>query len=127
MAKPSAKRAATASDLLCKPARTKDVTVVLGGDEAVVTVKAIGSRAYDDMLSAHPPTREQRKDGGTYNIDTFAPQLLSECLVSPELTLEQATELWGSPEWSRGELLDLFFAAVEVNNKGLDVPFNESA
>jgi hypothetical protein len=39
------------------------------------------------------------------------------------MTNEEARALWNSEEWSRGDLMVLFRNAVELNNRGLDVPF----
>lgn len=114
---------ASVAQLLKKPVRTKLLTLTLGDDEVQVKVKALGAKAYDELLAKHPPTRKQKEDNGVYNMDTFAPELLSLCMVEPEISKEEAIDLWASPDWSRGELMDLFFGCVEVNNKGLDVPF----
>lgn len=123
-----AKKAATLEDLLSKPARTKDLVINVpagkGTNELVVTLKAIGSKAYDDLLSSFPPTAEQKKDGAAYDVDSFAPALIAACAVTPALTVEQATQIWTSNEWSRGELTELFLGCIDVNSKGLDVPFS---
>ena len=37
-----------------------------------------------------------------------------------------AKEIWESEEWSRGDLMVLFRNAVDLNNRGLDIPFNVS-
>jgi len=118
---------ASVAQLLKKPVRTKLIPLKLGDDEVQVKVKAIGAQDYDDLLSKHPPTHKQKADGNVYNMDTFAPELLALSMIEPEISREEARELWASPDWSRGELMDLFFGCVEVNNKGLDVPFNGSA
>lgn len=118
---------ASVAQLLKKPVRTKLVHMNLGDERYSIRVKALGAKAYDELLAKHPPTKAQKAEGGVYNMDTFAPALLTECMIEPEISKEEATELWTSPDWSRGELLDLFFSCVEVNNKGLDVPFTESA
>ena len=39
---------------------------------------------------------------------------------------EDALEIWESEAWSRGDLMVLFRNAVELNNRGLDIPFNEN-
>lgn len=122
------RRPATFRDLLNKPARTKEVTLAIpDGDGAMIeyvfTLRAIGSKTYDVLVGMHPPTADQKKEGAAYNPDTFGPALISACSVSPSLTVNEAKELWESEEWSRGEVMELFVAAVEVNSKGLDVPF----
>lgn len=126
------RRPATFRDLLNKPARTKEVTLAIpDADGAMVeyvfTLRAIGSKAYDVLVGMHPPTADQKKEGAAYNPDSFGPALISACSVSPSLTANEAKELWESDEWSRGEVMELFVAAVEVNSRGLDVPFTASA
>jgi len=126
-----ARKIATLEDLLQKPARTKEITINVptgksGTTDFVVTLRAIGSKAYDDLLAAHPPTPAQKREGITYNSDTFAPALIAASAVTPALTLDQATQIWTSNDWSRGELTELFLGCVEVNSSGLDVPFTEA-
>lgn len=130
MSKPSF---ATFDQLVKKPARTKDIPVSVTADdgdvvEAVIRVRAIGAKAYDDLLSGHPPTGKQKKEDPNtpYNWETFPPALISACAVEPGMTVEEATEVWTSDEWSRGEVQTLFAGCVEVNSRGLDIPFNES-
>lgn len=96
------------------------------GEQTEVTLKyqAIGQREYDKLVAKYPPTPEQRVDGASFNIDTFAPALIAACCVEPEMTLDDAKELWDSPEWSRGDVMVLFRNAVELNNRGLDIPFS---
>ena len=125
------RRPATLKDLLHKPARTKEVVLKVpdeGGSviEYVVTLRAIGSKTYDVLVGMHPPTTEQKKDGSTYNPDSFGPALIAACALSPHMTPNEAKDLWESEEWSRGEVMELFVAAVEVCSRGLDVPFTET-
>ena len=126
------RRQATFKDLLNKPARTKDVVLTVPDEdgnmiEYVFTLRAIGSKAYDVLVGMHPPTADQKKEGSAYNPDTFGPALISACSVNPHITPNEAKELWESDEWSRGEIMELFVAAVEVCSKGLDVPFTGAA
>lgn len=124
---PQAQRA-TLTDLLKKPARTKEVTVRSvddGGNEVELTIvfRSIGSRAYDALLTKHPATREQKKDGHSWNIDTFPPALIAASSSDPQISHEDAVQLWESDDWSSGELMGLFVAAMKLNGEGLDVPF----
>ena len=126
------RRQATLKDLLNKPARTKDVVLTVpdaDGNmiEFVFTLRAIGSKAYDTLVSVHAPTAEQKREGATYNPDTFGPALISACSLNPHITPNEAKELWDSDEWSRGEVMEIFMAAVEVCSRGLDVPFTATA
>lgn len=122
---------ATIDQLLKKPTRVKTITLTIPGDDGEPTkvsvkLKAIGSSAYDGLIAAYPPTTKQKKDGATYNPDTFAPALVAACLVEPTMDPEDAQALWESDEWSRGELTELFLAAVQINQAGLDIPFTDS-
>lgn len=126
------RRTATFNDLLHKPARSRELVLRVPNEDGdvidlVVSLRAIGAKDYDDLIAKHPPTSEQKKEGGSYNVDTFAPALISACSHDPKLTPNEAAEIWNSPDWSRGEIMELFLASVEVCSKGLDVPFTESA
>lgn len=122
---------ATFDMLVAKPRRQSDVVITTNDAdgnaiELVVRFRAISSKEYDDLVAKHKPTREQADRGAQYNADTFAPALISACAIAPMLTLEQATQLYTSPEWSSGEIGGLFFEAIRVCNAGLDVPFTVS-
>jgi hypothetical protein len=126
--KKDVRRTATFKDLQNKPKRTKDVVLKVPDEDGeiidlVVVLKAIGSKAYDDLIAKHPPTPEQKKEGAAYNPDTFGPALISACSFDPHLTPNEAQEIWSSEDWSRGEIMELFVASVEVCSKGLDIPF----
>jgi len=127
-AKKDTRRKATFADLQAKPKRTKEVVLMVpdaDGDviEFVITLKAIGSRAYDDLMAKYPPTPEQKKDGATYNPETFGPALIAACSWEPRLTPNEALEIWNSEDWSRGEVMEVFVGCIEVCSRGLDVPF----
>jgi hypothetical protein len=85
---------------------------------------AINAKAYDNLTADHPPTSKEKALGATYNVDTFAPALISAVSCTPKLTVDQATALYKSPEWSGGEAGNLFMNAARVCNSGLDVGFN---
>ena len=126
-----ASKRATLDQLVNKPRSTTEFSLYLGdgnGGTTEVTLKyqAIGMRAYDRLVSKHPPKPEQRVDGASFDIDSFAPALISACALEPEITPAQAKEIWDSEDWSRGDVMVLFRNAVELNNRGLDVPFSES-
>lgn len=116
------RRTATLSDLKTKPVRTKEVLLPVGDEIAVMKVRSINTKIYDDLVGEHPPTKEQKAEGSPYNLDTFGPALLAKCTVDPEMSYEDALELWGSDDWARGELLDWFMACLDVCNQGFRVP-----
>lgn len=93
--------------------------------EVQLTFHSIGLREYDKLVSKHPPTTEQRAEGASFNLDTFAPALIAACSVEPAMSYKDAVELWESPDWSRGDLMVLFSKAVDLNNRGMDIPFTD--
>jgi hypothetical protein len=124
----SSKRA-TIDELIHKPRSTTEFSLVLsdgngGTNEVTLKYRAIGMRAYDKLVAKHPPKPEQRAEGSSFDIDTFAPALIAACSVDPEITSDAAKEIWESDDWSRGDVMVLFRNAVELNNRGLDVPFS---
>jgi hypothetical protein len=124
-----ASKRATLDMLKNKPRSTTEFTLFLsdgngGTTEATLKYQAIGMRAYDRLVSKHPPKPEQRAEGNSFDIDTFAPALIAACAVDPEISPSEAKEIWDSDDWSRGDVMVLFRNAVELNNRGLDVPFS---
>lgn len=122
---------ATLDQLINKPRSTTEFSLYLsdgngGSSEVTLKFQAIGMRSYDRLVSKHPPKAEQRAEGSSFDIDSFAPALISACAVDPEITPTQAKQLWESEDWSRGDVMVLFRQAVELNNRGLDIPFNET-
>lgn len=91
--------------------------------------RSMGREAFEDLVSAHKPTRKQKDDYRQeliargvpaneelpYDPDTFPPALIAACLASPKLTEDEAKELWDDPAWSQAELSLLLQAAQAVN------------
>lgn len=89
-------------------------------DSTIIILQGIGRLQYGRILEEHPATPEQVKTAEErkiqppdYNPETFAPAIIQASLVEPELTLEQVTELFDT--WNQGEMMRVFFAAIEVN------------
>lgn len=124
----AAKRA-TLDMLKNKPRSTTEFTLFLsdgngGTNEVTLKYQAIGMRAYDKLVAKHPPKPDQRAEGNSFDIDTFAPALIAACSVDPEISPSEAKNIWDSEDWSRGDVMVLFRNAVELNNRGLDIPFS---
>lgn len=122
---------ATLDQLINKPRSTTEFSLYLsdgngGSNEVTLKFQAIGMRTYDRLVSKHPPKPEQRAEGSSFDIDSFAPALIAACSVDPEISPAEAKKLWDSDDWSRGDVMVLFRQAVELNNRGLDIPFNET-
>lgn len=124
-------RMATLDHLRKKKRREADVPITLQDDDGedvqmTLRFRAISSRQYDKLVSEHPPTPKQKDDGAIYNINNFAPALISAVSLDPKLSVEDASELYNSDDWSGGEIGGLFLAALRLCNAGLDVPFTVS-
>jgi len=125
-----ADKRATIDQLINKPRSVTEFSLYLsdgngGSNEVTLKYQAIGMREYDRLVSKHPPKPDQRAEGSSFDIDTFAPALIAACAVEPEISPSQAKQLWDSEEWSRGDVMVLFRQAVELNNRGLDIPFSD--
>lgn len=120
---------ATLKALMSKKPREKEVTLTLPGEEEPVTFlfRSIGARDWESLVSKNPPTSSQRADGQPFNTDTFPPALLASVCVDPAISEEDWKEIWGSPDWNRGEIADLYGEAVALCTQGFDIPFNASA
>lgn len=87
--------------------------------------RSIGRAAFEELLLAHPPTRDQKDDAKkqgvegrlTYNVETFPIALVSAASVEPKLEEVDVKELWDSPEWNQAELMQLFDAALSCNTQ----------
>jgi hypothetical protein len=104
----------------------REIVFDLGDEQVSMLFRAIGSTEYDKIIAKCPPTYEQKAAGATYNIDTFGPIILSKVCIDPEMTKDEWTELWNSPNWNRGEIVQLFYVATELCNRGFDIPFTEN-
>jgi hypothetical protein len=101
---------------------TFTIETATGKEEITFLFRAIGSQEYDALLTKNPPKSEQKADGATYNIHTFAPTLLAEVCAEPSMSKGEWSDIWDSPDWNRGEVMDLFFAAVNLCNQGMVIP-----
>lgn len=117
----------TLEQLLAKPPRTASVEVSVGETKATMLFRALGSKEYDDLIAEYPPTKKDKDDGGVWNSEAFPPALIAASSLDPKITLDEANKIWESPDWSRGELFDIFTRLVRLNQEGLDVPFTSSA
>jgi hypothetical protein len=122
---------ATISQLKKKQRVTKTVNVVVNDEETgepmevSLSFRGIPAHQYDRLIAAHPPRPSDKKQGYGYNPDKFGPAILAATCIDPEMTVEDATEIWKSDEWNRGERMMLLMAAIEVCTAGLNIPFKK--
>jgi len=95
--------------------------------EIPFTFRSIGRAAWDRLVMAHKPTPDQKEQGAEWNTDTFPPAVIAACAESPLIPETEAFAMWDSDEWSGGELLKLFGAAVQANHEVPDIPFDRIA
>lgn len=123
---PKTKRNAV-SILKNKKRRRKTINLDIGGEKIKLTFQAISSAALDKLQSQHPPTAAQRAAGNAnFNRETFPPALISACSINPEISVEDAEEIWNSEDWSTGELNFLFDTVISLCMEGLDIAFTGS-
>jgi hypothetical protein len=128
--KQSAQSKRATLDLLRSKRRLeKELTVLLPvGDgkteEVSFLFQSIGAQDWDRLIAKHPPTTEQRGEGASSNMHTFAPALLAVSCIDPELSESDWKEIWNSPDWNRGEVVQFYMTAVELSSTGMDVPFS---
>lgn len=123
---------ATLDQLKKKSQVTKEVTVVVNGDdgepqEVSLLFRGLSARDYDKLISRFPPRGEDKKQGYNYNPDKFGPALIAAVCVEPEFSEEDVMEIWESDNWNRGERMMMFMSAIEVCTTGLNVPFGKTA
>lgn len=95
--------------------------------------RAIGRKAYEDLILEHPPTPAQQakakklgQEGYSWNPDTFPPALIAASMMGPTLLSPQEVldQIWDNPAWSGPETVLLFGAAIGANEsfRQLDLP-----
>lgn len=99
-------------------------------DESTVefVFQDIGRKRYDELIRDNSPPDEQKKEykdaGGegvlTYNFDTFPPKLVSTCAIEPEISEQEATQIFD--EWSEGDLEVLFTTAMLACKEPTSLP-----
>lgn len=115
--------------LLDKPKSTITFKIYIGaGDtaqEIEMTAEALSMKDYDKLLAKYPPSDEDARKGATYELDKFAPALISACLTDPVMDLTAAKKLWGSENWSRGDIEGIFSKVLQVNHRESTIPFSD--
>ena len=121
---------ATLDQLKKKKRVTKTVTLVVNGDdgepmEVGLTFRGIPAHEYDKLIGKHPPRAKDKKQGYGYNPDGFGPEIIAATCIDPDMSVEDAQDIWESDDWNRGERMMLLMAAIEVCTAGLNVPFKK--
>ncbi|QXE36211.1 hypothetical protein KQY30_20150 [Streptomyces sp. GMY02] len=83
--------------------------------------RAIGARAWSDLVAAHP----SKNPNEGWDPETFPRALVSVCCVDPVMTPEQVDALF--EVLNEGQRSDLMQAAYDVNAEATSIPFSVSA
>lgn len=110
----SSKSRLTVDQLKKKTIPTREVEIELGGEQYSWKFQAISGTKLDALQMKYPPTKEQRARGLQFNADKFGPALVAACSVEPEISVEDAMEIWKSEEWTTGELNTLFETCIDM-------------
>jgi len=109
-----------------KKPRELEQTILLGGEPVTLKFRAISAVEMDRLREKHPPTTEQKARNLGVNVNTYPPALVAATLIEPELSYEEAKEIWESEAWSAGELDNLFTLASALCTAGFDIPSTAS-
>lgn len=112
---------ATIEALRDKKPRETELTAEVNGEKLSFLFRAISSRDYDKLMTANGPTKEQEARGQYYNPETFGPALLSRVCAEPKLEDSDWRGIWDSPDWSGGEITELFQEAINICGQGLNL------
>jgi hypothetical protein len=105
---------------------------VTEGDESVdFTFKALGRKAWRDLVDGHQPDDDQqqqylerqtqlgvperKREMLWYNPDTFPAAAIAASLVEPTATVEQAQAMWDSGQFSEAELARIMSLITALN------------
>lgn len=80
---------------------------------ATITLTALEPAAFEQLLDAHPPTKDQADADEAYNVDTFRPALLAVC-ATPRRTPGDWEQFLAS-RLSHGERQGLWVACLAIN------------
>lgn len=97
-----------------------DLEDKMAAETVSVTVKALSRNAWSDLVAAHPPSREQARDGEQINPKSFPIAALAACSQDPEITLERAQVL--AERLPIGEWQKLWSAVATLNMVQTTVP-----
>lgn len=108
--------------------RIVDLEAQMRDDEVAFTFEAVGQKAWNDLLAAHPPTKDQRSAGLDHNPETFAPAAIAASLVDPDPGEDAVAEVEAlADRLSLGQWSRLWGACLKANVSGGDAPGESSA
>jgi hypothetical protein len=91
----------------------------------VFRFRGLRRKAYSDLVKECPPSEEDKEKGNAVDWDLFPVRLVAASAIEPTMTDEDAV-LWAD-ELTQAQWDSLVQAAIEVNNRDVDVPFSYTA
>lgn len=80
--------------------------------------RPIGLTEFDALVTEHPPSAAQRKEGHAWNPDTFSFALLATACEDSDLTAEEwAEELADENKWPAPDRLGIFNASLRAQRQ----------
>lgn len=116
-----------------RPSAQYETVLDDGGEPVSFKLVAMKPQDYDDLVTLHPPTDEQKKkaldegfEAPGINVVTFPPALLEQVCTEPKLTVAEWEEaVFKNDNWGNGERSALFWAANALCRRGLQLtPFD---
>jgi hypothetical protein len=98
-----------------------DLQVQMTDAEVTFRLRALGRRAWSDLVVAHP----SEKPDLAYDPETFSVALVSACSIDPKMTVEEVDDLFET--LNNGQVQELIDGAFEVNSGATQVPFSLAA
>jgi hypothetical protein len=89
----------------------------------IFTLRGLSRSQWKALADAHPPI--EGVDEGEVNEESFVTAMVSECCVSPVMTVEQAGRL--RDEMTDGQWQELATASWQLNKSMIGVPYSLAA
>jgi hypothetical protein len=108
--------------------RIVELTDEMRESEVEFVFKAIGRRAWRDLVAANPPKDDDKKAGRDYNGLTFPVEAMAaSCVSPPGASVEGFQEIADSDLVMQSQWDKLFSACLTANAGPADVPFSAAA
>jgi hypothetical protein len=107
--------------------RVQALEVEMRDSTVTFTFRAMPRPKWRQLVAEHPPREGKDLDGQLgYNPDSFYPVIIRACVVEPDATDEEWTELLDE-RLSDNQFAQLAAAAFAVNEGDVNVPFSSVA
>lgn len=83
-------------------------------------INAIPAHEFEALINDHPPSPDQRKEGMSWNRETFFPALLAACVEGSESARDWA-DMLKDGTFILGEWTALISTALQLNDRSPDV------